>query len=145
MRNETFEKAVSMILKRDKRYPRAAYEMMPVILDYTVRKHNARQRSGDASELEAEDRHVTGQQLAEGFRDYLLDEYGPFAEDIVNDLNLHATIDIGHLLFNLISVGCFGKTPEDRLEDFDQVYDFEEAFVKPFAVQNPEFYETQDE
>ena len=37
------------------------------------------------------------------------------------------------MVFNLIGAGIFGKTEEDSIEDFKSVYDFEEAFVKPFA------------
>jgi uncharacterized repeat protein (TIGR04138 family) len=37
------------------------------------------------------------------------------------------------MVFNLIDAGIFGKTEEDSLEDFKSVYDFDDAFVKPFA------------
>ena len=39
------------------------------------------------------------------------------------------------MVFNLIGAGIFGKTEEDSIEDFKSVYDFQEAFVKPFAPQ----------
>ncbi|MBR4318395.1 MAG: hypothetical protein IKT85_06610, partial [Kiritimatiellae bacterium] len=89
--------------------------------------------------------HVSGQQLAEGFRDYMLEEFGPFAYDIAADLNIHATIDIGHLVYNLIAVGCFGKTEEDSLEDFDNVFDLKEALRSPFEIKNPEYKQQCDE
>ena len=50
---------------------------------------------------------------------------------------IHCCEDIGHMVFNLIEAGIFGKTEEDSLEDFKNVYDFKEAFVKPFAPANP--------
>jgi uncharacterized repeat protein (TIGR04138 family) len=37
------------------------------------------------------------------------------------------------MVFNLIGAGIFGKTDEDSIEDFKSVYNFNEAFVKPFA------------
>jgi hypothetical protein len=37
------------------------------------------------------------------------------------------------MVFNLINSGIFGKTDEDSIEDFKNVFDFQEAFVKPFA------------
>jgi uncharacterized repeat protein (TIGR04138 family) len=40
--------------------------------------------------------------------------------------------DIGNMVFNLIGAGIFGKTEEDSIEDFKNVYDFEDVFVKPF-------------
>ena len=33
--------------------------------------------------------------------------------------------DIGHMVFNLIGAGIFGKTEEDSIEDFKSVYEFE--------------------
>ncbi len=38
-------------------------------------------------------------------------------------------------MFNLIGAGIFGKTEEDSINDFKSVYDFNEAFVKPFEPQ----------
>ena len=40
--------------------------------------------------------------------------------------------DIGNMVFNLIGAGIFGKTEQDSIEDFKSVYDFRDAFVKPF-------------
>lgn len=136
MRNENFERAVSKILKSDNRYPRAAYEMLPIVLDYTVRKLH---ESGRKKANHISSGHVTGAQLSEGFRDYILEEFGPFSQEILEDLRIYTTLDIGNLVYNLIAVGCFGKTEEDKLEDFDNVYNFYEAFVEPFKVKNPSF------
>ncbi len=132
MRNETFDKAVSEILRHDAQYPRAAYELLPAALDYTVRNLRMEHRCepDDASR-----QHVTGRQLAEGLRDYMLAEYGPFAKGMLDDLNIFRTDDIGNIVYNLIRVGAFGKTEEDRLEDFHAVYDFEKAFVEPYRPQ----------
>jgi uncharacterized repeat protein (TIGR04138 family) len=41
------------------------------------------------------------------------------------------------MVFNLIGAGVFGKTEQDSIEDFKNVYDFEEAFVRPFAPAKP--------
>lgn len=139
MRNENFDRAVQQILKTDDRYPAEAYALMPQILDYTCREVQKQVREIGNDDPDRPDNHVTGQQLAEGLREYMLQEYGPFAFDILSDLNIRATIDIGNLVYNLISVGCFGKTDDDRLEDFEEVYDFQEAFVEPFAVQDPQY------
>jgi len=37
------------------------------------------------------------------------------------------------MVFNLISAGIFGKTDQDSIEDFKAVYDFQDAFAKPYA------------
>jgi uncharacterized repeat protein (TIGR04138 family) len=41
------------------------------------------------------------------------------------------------MVFNLIGAGIFGKTETDSIEDFRNVYDFQEVFVKPFAPEKP--------
>jgi uncharacterized repeat protein (TIGR04138 family) len=41
------------------------------------------------------------------------------------------------MVFNLIGAGIFGKTEKDSIEDFKNVYDFGDAFVKPFAPVKP--------
>ena len=44
---------------------------------------------------------------------------------------------LGTLSLILIGAGVFGKTEDDSIEDFKNVYRFEEAFVKPFAPDKP--------
>jgi len=40
--------------------------------------------------------------------------------------------DIGHMVFNLVQAGAFGKTEEDTQDMFRMGFDFEEAFSAPF-------------
>jgi len=56
---------------------------------------------------------------------------------VFSSWGIHCCEDIGHMVFNLIEAGIFGKTEEDSLEDFKNVYDFEEAFAKPFTPAKP--------
>ena len=42
---------------------------------------------------------------------------------------IRSTEDVGHMVFNLIGAGIFGKTEEDSIEDFKNIFDFHEAFV----------------
>src|SRR5439155_14217996 len=81
-------------------------------------------------------RHVAGPELLEGVRQYALKEFGPMALSVFSFWGIHRCEDIGHMVFNLIGAGIFGKTEEDSMEDFKEVYDFHEAFVKPFEPQS---------
>ncbi len=137
MRNEAFEEAVTRVLKTDARFPREAYRLISVALEHAVRALHADRRDGTASdETDASGRqHVTARQLAIGFRDFVLNEYGPFAKGILDDCNLHSTDDIGIVVYNLIAVGAFGKTERDSIDDFHALYDFHETFVEPFLAQ----------
>ena len=58
------------------------------------------------------------------------------ALSVLSHWGVHRCEDIGGMVFNLIGAGIFGKTDEDSMEDFKAVYDFRDAFVKPFQ---PEF------
>jgi uncharacterized repeat protein (TIGR04138 family) len=52
---------------------------------------------------------------------------------VFDNWGIRSCEDIGHMVFNLIGAGIFGKTDEDSIEDFKAVYDFNDAFLKPFA------------
>jgi uncharacterized repeat protein (TIGR04138 family) len=75
-------------------------------------------------------RHVTGPELLDGVRQYALKEFGPMVMTVFDSWGIRSCEDIGHMVFNLIGAGVFGKTEQDSIEDFKNVYDFEEAFVK---------------
>ena len=46
--------------------------------------------------------------------------------------NITCTKDVGEIVFHLIAEGIFSKSEDDRIEDFENVYDFHTAFVAPF-------------
>ena len=66
-----------------------------------------------------------------------LKEFGPMVMTVFDSWGIHSSEDIGNMVFNLIGAGIFGKTEEDSIEDFRNVYHFEEVFVKPFAPEKP--------
>ena len=119
-----FAEAVEEILQRDARYDREAYAFVRDALDCTV-KHRGK-APGEARE------HVTGQELLAGLRQFALQQFGPMVPTVFEHWGIHATYDIGCIVFNLIGAGIFGKTDRDSLEDFRDVFCFQEAFVQPF-------------
>ncbi|HMO36521.1 MAG TPA: hypothetical protein PKA06_10805, partial [Gemmatales bacterium] len=86
----------------------------------------------DAAALPEQERHVTGQQLAEGCRDFALQEFGMMAGTVFRNWNIHKTDDIGELVYNLIELKLLTKTDTDRKEDFHNVYDMSTAFSTGF-------------
>ncbi len=124
-----FTEALNQILAADSRYPKDAYLFLQDALDFTLKSRKKQQT--DLS------RHVTGQELLEGFRRFALEEFGPMAPTVFEVWNLKECGDVGEMVFNLIRAGIFGKTDTDTIEDFRQGYDFEEAFVKPFLPPRP--------
>jgi uncharacterized repeat protein (TIGR04138 family) len=113
----------------DPRYQRDGYIFLRDALDFTTKQH--KKVKGVSV------RHVSGPELLDGVRQYALKEFGPMVMTVFDSWGIRSSEDIGHMVFNLIGAGVFGKTEQDSIEDFKNVYDFEEAFVKPFAPAKP--------
>ena len=119
-----FSEALDSIIATDPRYARDAYVFLRDALDFTTKQ----QKKIRGTTV----RHVSGPELLEGVRQYALKEFGPMVMTVFGYWGLHACEDVGHMVFNLIGAGIFGKTDEDSIEDFRGVYQFAEVFVKPF-------------
>lgn len=128
MKKQNFLEMVNLIVKEDDRYTREAYGFLKEALDFTMDKE--RKRKGKV--VSKVHRHVTGQELLEGVREYALDQFGPMAYTVLTSWGLERCEDFGEMVFNLIEYGVFSKNEDDTKEDFATIYDFEEAFVKPF-------------
>jgi uncharacterized repeat protein (TIGR04138 family) len=124
MKKPLFTDALSEIVAADPRYDQEAYLFVREALDFTIKMLN--------KPKEGPGRHVRGEELLDGLRQYALKEFGPLAKTVLGRWGIHACVDFGHMVFNLVQHGVLGKTDEDRLEDFAGGYDFEEAFRKPF-------------
>jgi len=121
--------ALDSIVMSDPRYHRDAYVFLRDALDFSTKQQ--KKMKG------ATVRHVTGPELLDGVRQYALKEFGPMVMTVFDNWRIHSCEDVGNMVFNLIDAGIFGKTEEDSIEDFKNVYDFKEAFVKPFAPAKP--------
>jgi uncharacterized repeat protein (TIGR04138 family) len=73
-------------------------------------------------------RHISGRELAVGVRELALQRFGPMARTVLEHWGIHATEDVGCVVFALVEQGILVKQDEDRPEDFAGVFDFEEAF-----------------
>jgi uncharacterized repeat protein (TIGR04138 family) len=124
-----FAEALDSIIASDPRYQRDAYIFLRDALDFTTKQ----QKKIKGLRV----RHVTGRELLDGARQYALKEFGPMVMTVFDNWGIHSCEDIGNMVFNLIGAGIFGKTEEDSIEDFKNVYDFGEVFVKPFAPAKP--------
>src|ERR1700736_170083 len=120
-----FAEALDSIIATDPRCHRDAYVFLRDALDFTTKQQKKIQGTTVG--------HVTGPELLDGVRQYALKEFGPMVMTVFDSWGIHSCEDFGHMVFNLIDAGIFGKTERDSIEDFKNVYDFEEVFVKPFA------------
>ena len=124
MQPSSFEEAVADIIRDDPRYRLDAYLFVKDALDATV---NMLEKPNDGP-----GRHVSGQELLEGIREYALQEYGPMCRTVLATWGIHRSEDIGEIVFNLVDHDILRKTGDDKREDFAAGYDFHEAFVRPF-------------
>ncbi len=118
-----FDQAVHNIRERDPRFETEAYTFLSEALNTTV---------STITESKQPNRHVTAQELLFGFRDLALKEYGPMAITLLEEWGLDKTADIGDMVFQLIGEGMFGKQDSDTIEDFHDVFDFQDAFTRPY-------------
>ena len=126
MRKTGFMETLKRICMEDPRYDMEAYIFMREALDHTIK---TLKKPDDGPE-----RHITGQELSEGIRQYALQEFGPITFEVLDSWGVKKTDDFGEIVFNLVNAGELGKTEEDKREDFKDSYDFYEVFKKPFLV-----------
>jgi uncharacterized repeat protein (TIGR04138 family) len=139
MHEVTFEEVVEQIRAKDPRYARDAYVFLREALDFTQKALAKSPRESRAPRGEpkiAEPiRHVTGQELLNGIRDYALKEYGPMVPTVFEEWGIRQCSDFGEIVFNMVEIGLLAKTEKDTRDDFKNGYEFDEAFRKPFLPQ----------
>jgi len=79
-----------------------------------------------------EQRHVSGLELSDGIRKLARTEFGPMAKHVLNAWGLHTTRDFGEVVFALVDCGHLRKTEDDSIEDFDERFDFQQAFEEDY-------------
>ena len=124
MQEVSFDEVLAAIQAKDPRYQRDAYLFVREALEHT-QKAVAKDHRGRI-------RHVTGQELLAGIRDFALQQFGPMTKTVLEEWGIRRSEDFGEIVFNMVEVGWLAKTSKDSRADFESGYDFDEAFVKPF-------------
>ncbi len=124
MQKPTFHETLERVVTRDERYSREAYGFLREALEFTQKRRRKSRASAST--------HVSPTELLNGFRDYSLRQFGPMGVTVLDHWGIRSTGDVGRMVFNLIEAGIFGRSEDDRLEDFENKFSFEEAFVIPF-------------
>lgn len=115
------EKNPEDVIRQDGRYPMEAFNFLNDGLARAVKRvHGAGGKSRP--------RHVSGQDLAQSLREEALERWGLLAKTVLAKWNIHGTIDFGNMVYLLVDNNLMQKTEQDSLEDFRDVYDFDEAF-----------------
>lgn len=110
-------------------YPIEAYQFVSEGLHYTVEK-----LKGAAPQPPQGSRHVSGQELSHGLKEFALQQWGLMARVVLERWNITRTEDFGRIVFALVENGWLSKTDEDSLEDFKNVFDFRSTFDKDYRI-----------
>lgn len=136
-------KRIAEIAKKDGRYHFESYIFIQQALAYAqfelgmgLPRPFGLEGEGEEEEMTEPppEAHLTGQQLCEAARLYALDMYGLMAKVVLNNWGIETTTDFGNIVFKLIEVGEMTQSAEDRLEDFKDLYDFEQAFQEDYEI-----------
>ena len=124
MQEVNFEEAVEQIRGKDPRFHREAYLFVREALDHTQRAISKDSGVGL--------RHVSGQELLSGIREFAVAQYGPMTVTVLEEWGIRACEDFGEIVFNMVEIGLLAKTETDSRADFANGYSFYDAFRKPF-------------
>lgn len=132
-------KRIVALAQEDGRYKWEAYVFVQEALVYAqLELGMGRPRpygtEGSDSEEPSEEAHLTGQELCQAIRLYAADRYGLMAKVVLNSWGVRQTRDFGEIVYKLIEIKEMTKSENDRLEDFDDVYDFSEALQQQYQI-----------
>ena len=127
MRDEQFITTVEKIITNDPRFSEDAYEFISDAVIYTTQKIES---SGE------EKRHITGQELLEGIKDFAISQFGPMAKEVLESWGISDSISIGYIVFNMVDHQLLGSTEDDSIDDFKNGFDFETAFSSLFIPES---------
>jgi len=145
---------LAKLLADDTRYKIEAYQFVGAGLEYAQevlgygqvgpkRKRRDSAEKKIAAKRVADDetrpvRHVSGQELCWALRELAHRQYGRMAKLVLASWGIHSTSDFGEIVYNLIQIGKMSKSEHDRRQDFENVYDFDQALVQEFAIRKEE-------
>ena len=117
------EQSIARICADDSRYAPDAFLFLNEGLLITLQEVQKREKQV---------RQISGAELADGLRRHALASFGPLAKTVLERWGIRTTRDFGEIVFLLLAAGLLGKTDDDKIEDFDNLYDFDNAFRAPF-------------
>lgn len=114
------------VMNRGGAYPPEAFQFVKDGMAHTVKMVYG---EGNADHDDAADRrHISGQQLCLGLKDFASKRYGLLAKAVLSKWHVEGTSDFGKIVFAMIEAELIRKSEGDSIQDFDNVFDFDEAF-----------------
>jgi uncharacterized repeat protein (TIGR04138 family) len=75
-----------------------------------------------------ERRHVDGRELAHAVRELALERFGVLSRLVLDHWGVRSTAHVGDIVFALVESGLLMSQPGDSRLDFEDVFDFDDAF-----------------
>lgn len=118
---------------RARQFPQEAYQFVREGLAHTVKTVHGKLPESPIDPSD-DSRHVSGQQLCVGLKDLAVLKYGMLARTVLQHWGIRSTADFGTLVYSLIDRGELRSSPRDSIEDFKDVFDFNDAFPTAITV-----------
>jgi uncharacterized repeat protein (TIGR04138 family) len=129
-KQEPPDKPLEQVVAEVGLYPIEAYEFVQRGLAYTVQKLHAKKKDDPEAS-----KHVSGQQLSQGLKEFALSQWGLLARTVLARWNIHRTDDFGRIVFAMVENGWMSKTEHDTLDDFKGVFDFASGFDDSYRIE----------
>ena len=128
---EEIKKSLEQIAKLDGRYTIGMMKFVHHGLGTTVE-----QLRNDNEIEEEQSFHITGRQLCFGLAELAIKNWGRLAGIVLNYGGIKTTRDFGEIVYLLIRHNWMHAQSKDSIEDFDDIYNFENVFEKNFKFQD---------
>ena len=136
---------LAKLLAENPRYKIEAYQFVGAGLEYAQEVlglgkpgPSKKRRSKDKETPARPVRHVSGQELCWALKQLAHQQYGLMAKLVLASWGIQSTKDFGEIVYNLIRIGKMSQSDNDRREDFDNVYDFEQVLFRDYAITKEE-------
>jgi uncharacterized repeat protein (TIGR04138 family) len=135
--------SLAKLLADDSRYKIEAYQFVGGGLEYAqevlrLGRPGPKKKRKGKEDSSRPTRHVSGQELCWALARLAHQQYGRMAKLVLANWGIHTTSDFGEIVYNLIRLGKMSQSENDRREDFDNVFDFEQALVRDYAITKEE-------
>lgn len=119
---------IEQVAREDGRYDARALKFVFEGLGQTIEKLRAKEDPDSR-------RHISGQELAWGLADLAKNRWGRLAAMVLERWGIRTTRDWGEIVYLMIQYEWMTSQENDRLEDFDNVYDFHNVFERDYQVE----------
>lgn len=129
------KQSIEEIAKQDGRYDPRALKFVFDALGTTVQRLRGRSQQAEEEEDEGGEptpHHISGAQLAQGVAAVAMDRWGRLARMVLNNWGIKTTRDLGEIVYLMIRYEWMTAQENDRIEDFDGVFDFETLFERDY-------------